>query len=63
MVSRWTGEYQYVVEQVLVDIIDRCQELKLRLMRSPQRTFIDALTMVTVQTMNYLHEGNHRVVL
>lgn len=63
MVSRWTGEYQYVVEQVLVDIIDRCQELKLRLVRSPNRTFVDAVAMVTVQTMNYLHEGNHRVAL
>ncbi len=63
MVSRWTGEYQYVVEQVLVDIIDRCQELKLRLIRSPRRTFVDAVAMITVQTMNYLHQGNHRVAL
>jgi len=63
IVSRWTGEYQYIIEQVLVDIIDRCQELRLRLVRSPKRTYVDAVALVTVQTMNYLHAGNHRVAL
>lgn len=63
MVSRWTGEYQYIIEQVLDDIIDRCQELRLRLVRSPKRTYVDAVTLITVQTMNYLHAGNHRVAL
>jgi hypothetical protein len=62
-VSRWTGEYQYTIEQVLDDIIDRCQELNLRLVRSASQTRIDAICMVTVQTMNYLHAGNHRVAL
>ena len=63
MVSRWTGEYQYTIEQVLDDIIDRCQELGLRLVRSPRRTTLDAVVMLTVQTMNYLHDGHHRVAL
>jgi hypothetical protein len=63
VVARWTGEYQYTIEQVLDDIVNRCRELKLRLVRPPQRTLIDALVMVTVQTMNYLHAGNHRVAL
>ena len=63
MVSRWTGEYQYTIEQVLDDIIDRCQELGLRLVRSPRRTTTDAVVMLTVQTMNYLHDGHHRVAL
>lgn len=62
-VARWTGEYQYIIEQVIVDVIDRCQELKLRLIRSPARTKSDALMMMTVQTMNYLHAGNHRVAM
>jgi len=63
MVSRWTGEYQYTIEQVLDDIIARCQELGLRLVRSPRRTTTDAVVMLTVQTMNYLHDGHHRVAL
>ena len=61
--SRWTGEYQYTIEQVLDDIIDRCQELGLRLVRSPQRTKLDSIVMLTVQTMNYLHDGKHRVAM
>lgn len=63
MVSRWTGEYQYTIEQVLDDIIDRCRELGLRLVRSPRRTTLDAVVMLTVQTMNYLHDGHHRLAL
>ncbi len=63
MVARWTGEYRYTIEQVLDDIIGRCRELKLRLVRSPERTKLDTIVMVTVQTMNYLHDGHHRVAL
>jgi hypothetical protein len=62
-VARWTGEYQYTIDQVLDDIIGRCRELKLRLLHSPERSKIDTIVMVTVQTMNYLHDGHHRVAL
>jgi hypothetical protein len=63
MVARWTGEYHYTIEQVLDDIIGRCRELKLRLVHSFERSKAETITMVTVQTMNYLHAGNHRVAL
>ncbi len=63
MVSKWTGEYQYTIEQVLDDMIDRCRELRLRLVRAPERIKVETLVMITVQTMNYLHAGNHRVAL
>jgi len=63
MVSRWTGEYQYTIEQAIDDIIARCRELRLRLVKSPERSKTDSIVMVTVQTMNWLHDGNHRVAL
>jgi hypothetical protein len=63
VVSHWTGEYQYIIEQVLNGIIERCAELKLRLAHSERTTKTQTLVMVTVQTMNYLHAGNHRVAL
>jgi hypothetical protein len=63
LVSRWTGEYQYTIDQVLQDMIDRCSELKLRMAMAPSRSTTNALVMVTVQTMNYLHSGHHRVAL
>lgn len=61
--ARWTGQYQYVIDQVLNDVITRCQQLKLRLDRSEAETRRDASVMLAVQVMNYLHAGHHRVVL
>jgi hypothetical protein len=63
MVSEWTGEYQYTIDQVLESMLKRSQELSLRLMRSEESTKADFLVMLTVQTMNYLHSGRHRVAL
>src|SRR4029077_6645272 len=34
----WTGVYQYTIDQVLRDIITRCRELNLRLIRSEEET-------------------------
>lgn len=63
MVARWTGEYQYTINQVLEEMIDRCRQLDLRLERPEDEVRNDALVMLTVQTMNYLHGGRHRVAL
>ena len=62
-VALWTGEYQYTIERVLGEMIARCRELNLRLDRPVRRARRDALVLVTVQTMNYLHGGYHRVAL
>ena len=62
-VARWTGEYQYTIKQVIEDIIVRCRELELRLVSSEQQTRLDFTLLLTVQTMNYLHSGRHRVWL
>jgi hypothetical protein len=62
-VSYWTGEYQYTIDQVLREMIERCRELNLRLDRPINQVKNDALALVMVQTMNYLHGGHHRVVL
>ncbi|MEM8732917.1 MAG: putative zinc-binding metallopeptidase [Planctomycetota bacterium] len=62
-VAKWTGQYQYTIDQVFSEMIDRCRELKLRLCCSEADTKRDLMILLTVQTMNYLHEGNHRVAL
>ena len=62
-IGQWTGQYQYTIDQVLNEMIDRCRELRLRLRRSERHSRRDLLVMLTVQAMNYLHGGNHRVVL
>ena len=62
-VSRWTGEYQYTINQVLSEMIERCRELKLRLGANEADTKRDVMILLTVQTMNFLHQGHHRVAL
>ncbi|MEZ6137832.1 MAG: putative zinc-binding metallopeptidase [Pirellulaceae bacterium] len=62
-VSKWTGEYQYTIDQVLTEMIERCRELKLRLAGNEVDTKRDVMILLTVQTMNFLHEGHHRVAL
>lgn len=62
-VAHWTGEYQYIIDQVLREMIERCRDLNLRLHQPVPQTKRDALVLVTVQTMNYLHAGYHRVAL
>jgi len=62
-VAHWTGEYQYTINQVLEEMIERCRELDLHLDRRQEQAKRDTLVMLTVQTMNYLHGGHHRVAL
>jgi hypothetical protein len=62
-IAHWTGQYQYVIDQVINDMVGRCRQLKLRLRRGERQSRRDALVMITVQTMNYLHAGHHRVAL
>ncbi len=63
VVSHWTGEYQYTIDQVLGEMIERCRNLDLRIERPFDQAKRDALVMLTMQTMNYLHSGRHRVAL
>jgi hypothetical protein len=63
LVQRWTGEYQYTIDQVLGDMIARCRELDLRLAGSEEQARQEFLLLLTVQTMNYLHSGRHRLYL
>ena len=63
MVAANTGEYQYTIDQVLENMILRANEMNLRLMGPEDRTKLDFAIMLTVQTMNYLHSGRHRVAL
>jgi hypothetical protein len=62
-VSRWTGEYRYTIDRVFEDMIRRCRELNLRLVKPEDEARLEFTILLTVQTMNYLHSGRHRVAL
>jgi hypothetical protein len=63
VVANWTGIYQYTIDQVLEDMIARCRELKLRLAVSEDVARQEFTVLLTVQAMNYLHSGGHRLFL
>jgi hypothetical protein len=62
-VARWTGLYQYTIDRVLHDMIERCEELGLRLRLPEAETRAEFTALLTVQAMNYLASGRHRVAL
>jgi hypothetical protein len=63
VVASWTGIYQYTIDQVLEDMVARCQELKLRLAVPEDQARQEFTVLLTVQAMNYLHAGGHRLFL
>lgn len=54
IVSRWTGEYEFSLNQVLTDMIGRCRELKLRVTGSERQLLTDFLVLLTARTMGFL---------
>jgi hypothetical protein len=63
VVAEWTGIYQYTIDKVFEDMITRCRELKLRLAVPEEQARYEFTVLLTVQAMNYLHSGRHRVAL
>jgi hypothetical protein len=63
LVAEWTGIYQYTIDRVLEDMIARSRELKLRLAMAEDQARQEFTVLLTVQVMNYLHSGRHRVAL
>ena len=63
LVANWTGIYQYTIDQVLEDIIVRCRDLKLRLAVPEETARREFTVLLTVQAMNFLHSGRHRLAL
>ena len=62
-VASFTDSYQYTIDQLLEKIIERCRALNLHLTDAEETTKVDFMVFLTVQTMNYLHSGRHRVAL
>jgi hypothetical protein len=63
VVAEWTGIYQYTIDQVIEDMIARSRELKLRLAVPEPQARQEFTVLLTVQTMNHLHSGGHRLFL
>jgi hypothetical protein len=62
-VRRWTGSYQYLIDQVLGEMIGRCRELNLRLASPEEQARQDFLVLLAVRVSNDLHSGRLRLAL
>ena len=63
LVSRWTGEYQFTLDQVLDDIITRCRALKLHAGGSERQLKLDFCILLTAHTLRVLYSGRQWHVL
>jgi hypothetical protein len=52
-----TGQHQYVIDQVVNELILRCRILGLRLSRPPKDTLIEAASLLTVLTTRFVRRG------
>lgn len=63
IVAEGTEVHQYTIDHVLQNMIDRCRELKLRVIRPKRETRRRLMIGLTVQVMNVLHSGYHRIAV
>ncbi len=62
-IAHWTGESQYTLEQVIDEIVGRCQELDLRVVGSHHQIRTSLGIVLTMHTMNFLHSRPRRLTL
>ena len=62
-VAAGTGVHQYAINQMVLHMINRCRELNLSLNLKQDHTWQQLLVTLTVQTMNGIHSGYHRIAL
>ena len=62
-VALWTGQYQYTIDQVIEDLIERCRMLNLLVATPLDQAKLGFTVLLTRQSMNSLHSGRHRVAV
>jgi len=58
LVCRWTGESAFTVDQILKEMIIRCQERKLRAVGRERALKLDFTGLLTVHTVRCLYRGS-----
>jgi putative zinc-binding metallo-peptidase len=62
-VAEGAGVHSYAIHQMFIPMMNRCRQLKLRLQLTEANTRRKMLILLTVQTMNGIHSGYHRIAL
>lgn len=63
VVERWTGEYKYRINEVLNDMIQRCNELDLYVGENREHLMPELTACLTMLVMNKLHSGGFHISL
>ena len=63
IVSRWTSEYHYRINEVLKEMIARCDAMGLRVAHDDATMRPNLVALLTAMVMNKLHSGGFRVWL
>jgi hypothetical protein len=62
-VARWTGGYQFTLDQVLHDMIGRARELRLRAVGTERRLLLDSAGVLAVRTVHFLYHRPKGIAL
>jgi hypothetical protein len=62
-VARWTGEYEFTLDQLLRDMTGRCRELKLRAVGPQRQLLLDFAGMLAVRTVHFLYSRRVSIAL
>jgi len=63
VVRRWTGEFEFTLEEVLDEMIQRCRELDLRAVGSPEALVSDFCMMLAVNATHSLYDRRNWIPL
>ena len=63
VVAEATGVHHYTVDHLLKNLIDRSKGLKLGVLGSEAATKQQVVALLAVHTMNFVHQGYHRIAL
>ncbi len=59
-ISRWSRESKFNIDRLLRDLIERCDELGLRVHRPETETVLEVTAYLTTLAVNYLHTGEFK---
>ena len=62
-IAYWTGESQYTLDQLIKDIVGRCQELNLKVAGDEGRIRTNLGIVLTVHAMTFLQSARRRLTL
>jgi hypothetical protein len=63
IVERWTAEYKYRINEVLKEMVQRCDKLDLRVARDDQEMKLEMIAFLTMVVTNKLYSGGFRIHL